>query len=154
MHQDPNSMKFPRNKVLVFAWLLASILLYSCNKNEYAPEMADQEFSIPENSDENTLVGIVEASDADEGQVLSYEILEGNEAGAFQIESPSGELLVLSSAPLNYEEQSEFTLSLVVTDKHKKDPLETMASILVRLKDVNLQPGCCRKPGGEGFEHL
>ncbi|MDF1574275.1 MAG: cadherin domain-containing protein [Bacteroidales bacterium] len=82
---------------------LLSTLFFSCNKNEFAPEIVDQEFSVEENSPAGTVIGRVEASDRDEGQVLAYAIIDGNDEGICTIDPSGGTLSVLDPANLNYE---------------------------------------------------
>lgn len=114
-----------------------TLLFYSCDKNESAPQIVDQEFSIEENSAFGTLVGTIIASDADEGQVISFEIVDGNEEHVFAIEASSGSLSVRNEFKLDYESITQFTLKVVVSDNHKSDPLESSTIITVDVLDVN-----------------
>lgn len=122
---------------IIAGTLLLSILFYSCDKNEYAPEMVDQEFAIAENSPVGTIVGIVVASDKDEGQRLSFEITDGNEDGIFAIGLASGSISVANSTLLDYELNTQHLISVVATDNHKKEPLESAASIRINVSDQN-----------------
>ena len=69
---------------IIASSLLLSLLLYSCNKNENAPTIVDQEFTIQENSPSGTLIGAVEATDPDEGQLSNQDrqVLPGTSIGA------------------------------------------------------------------------
>ena len=113
------------------------MLLYSCNKNETAPEIADQEFSIAENSPVGTPVGTVVAFDPDEDQTITYEIVDGNMDQAFSITPNDGILQVSNPSALNYETETEHLITVAVSDNHEKDPLESSATIRVLVEDVN-----------------
>jgi len=116
---------------------ILSILFYSCDKNEFAPEIADQEFTIRENSPDGTVIGTVIANDADEGQSVSFEIVDGNEEGICKIDPSTGSLLVSDPENLDYENIKQLLLTIVVSDEHKKEPLESYASIYINITDVN-----------------
>jgi hypothetical protein len=78
--------------------LTLPLLLFSCNKNEFAPELVDQSFTVEENSPKGTIIGIVEASDQDEGQILVHD--RENSHGLllkFQNETPYKVALLASS---------------------------------------------------------
>jgi len=122
---------------IVLCTLVLSILFYSCDKNEFAPEVADQEFTIEENSPYGSVLGAVTASDADESQVVSFEIIDGNINGTFEIDPSSGVLSVSNPAKLNYEESTQITITVSVADNHEKDPMESSARIQINLSDVN-----------------
>lgn len=125
-----------RLAVLVHIFLL-SLFFSACKKNEFAPEIADQEFSIEENSPRGTVIGVVEASDGDPGQILTYEIFNGNDEGAFRIDRTYGTLKVADDTQLDYESKTEYTLTLIVSDNHEKYPKEDIATLRVNILDVN-----------------
>lgn len=127
-------MKTPNTIIII---LLINLLFYSCNKNEFAPEISDQQFTISESSSSGTEVGTVVATDADEGQILSFEIIDGNEEFVFAIEASSGLLSVLDASVLDYESTTQYSLQVVVSDNHKKDPLESSTIITVDVEDEN-----------------
>ena len=77
---------------MIAGTLVLSTLFYSCDKNEYPPEISDQVFSLEENAPAGTIVGTVLANDNDESQILSFEIIDGNEDGTFNIDPASGSL--------------------------------------------------------------
>lgn len=116
--------------------LLLSLLFYSCDKNEFTPEIADQEFTVAENSPTGTIVGEVKARDMDEGQIVSFEIVDGNLDGIFKINPNSGILSIDDPSNLDYESSTTALLTVSVTDSHEKDPLESSASIKVNISDV------------------
>lgn len=111
--------------------------LLSCKKDDgfinSAPSISDQSFSIDENSAEGTVVGNVQASDEDEGQVLTFSILSGNSGNTFVISS-TGELSVNMVEELDFEKNETFELVVQV-----EDDLEEMseATISIALNDIN-----------------
>lgn len=127
-------MKIPN---ILFSLLLLAIFLYSCDKNEYAPEVFDQEFSVEENPDAGFIIGVVDAFDGDEDQVVSYEIIDGNPDGIFEIDPAKGVITVEDPTGINFEEITEFILTVLVTDSHDKEPLSTSAKIKIIVIDVN-----------------
>ena len=117
--------------------LVLSTLFISCDKNEYAPDIVDQEFTVAENSPVGTIVGIVSAADRDGSQQLTFEITEGNEDGAFDIDPAIGSLTVADSEQLDFETINQFSLTVVVSDNHAKEPMESSATVRINLSDVN-----------------
>jgi len=117
--------------------LVLTLLLYSCNKNEYAPEIYDQDFSVEENSPAGTIIGILKASDQDEGQILVFEIVDGNDEEIWEIDPSRGTLLVGDPMNLDYESSTQAVIVVAVSDDHKKDPLESSALVRVSILDVN-----------------
>lgn len=122
---------------IITCTLVLSILFYSCDKNEFAPVLVDQEFTVEENSPRGTIIGAVDASDADEDQKVTFAIIDGNEEGSFVIGSENGILSVADPSALDYESTTEFVIKVSVSDNHKKDPLESTAKIQVNLSDEN-----------------
>lgn len=80
-----------------------------------APVISDQTFSIAENSDVDTSVGFITASDAD-GDQLTYSITTGNSNTAFAIDDNTGELLVSNREALDFETTPSFSLTVTVND--------------------------------------
>ncbi|MEM1134981.1 MAG: cadherin domain-containing protein [Bacteroidota bacterium] len=97
-----------------------------------APTIDDQQFSIDENSDENTPVGTVVAVDAEQDS-LTFSITAGNTAEAFAIDSLSGELLVNTVAAINFEENPSFSLTIEVSDGEST----ATATITINITDVS-----------------
>jgi len=67
----------------------ATVIVNLTDVNE-VPVIANQTFSIAENSANGTSVGTVVASDPDAGQTLTYSILSGNTSGAFALNASTG----------------------------------------------------------------
>lgn len=82
----------------------------------HAPVVEPQALNIVELSTNGTLVTTVIVNDVDFGQSVSFEIISGNETGAFLIDSTTGVISVADGARLEFEEQSEFTLIVQATD--------------------------------------
>ena len=121
---------------MIAGCLVLSILLVSCEKNEFTPEIADQEFSVEENSPSGTLLGTVEASDGDEGQAIIFEIIDGNEEGTFAIDPNCGCLSVADSTILDFESSPQFSLTVMASDNHKKESMASFATITIHVTDV------------------
>ncbi len=118
-------------------YLIFTLLLCSCDKNKFAPEIHDQEFYIEENSPFGAVIGAIDAFDADEEQIISYKIVDGNLDGTFKINLSNGILSVADARKLDYEKNTQFILTISVTDNHDKEPLESSAKIQVNLTDQN-----------------
>ncbi|MGJ3236366.1 cadherin domain-containing protein, partial [Marivirga sp.] len=80
-----------------------------------SPIIADQTFSIDENSSNGTSVGTVQASDPDDDP-LTYTINAGNTGNTFDINSSSGEITVSDNTLLDFESNPSFNLSISVDD--------------------------------------
>ena len=115
-----------------------SVLLNTTPRNQ-PPVIADQTFTVAENSAAGAAVGTVVASDPDAGQTLSYRITAGNAAGAFAIDSGTGQITVANSAVLDYETTPTFALTVRVTD-NGSPALSGTATVTVNLGNVNEAP--------------
>jgi len=96
-----------------------------------APTVTDGTFTIAENSGVETNVGTVVSNDI-ENDTLTYEITSGNELGAFEIDQ-NGVISVANSAPLDFETNPTFTLTVQVTDSNGGTG---QATITINLTDV------------------
>jgi hypothetical protein len=77
------------------------------------PTTGPQQFTIPENSPNSTIVGSVPA----QGQgSLSYSIIEGNDAGVFTISSVTGQITVADNSTLNFELTPLYLLQVNVSN--------------------------------------
>ncbi|WP_420316641.1 cadherin repeat domain-containing protein [Ekhidna sp.] len=77
-----------------------------------APTINNQSFSVSEEAEIDDVVGTVVANDSD-GDDLSFTITSGNDGNAFSI-SADGEITI--AAALDFDAQSEYTLSVEVSD--------------------------------------
>lgn len=108
--------------------------------NDLPVILSGQTFSIAENSLTNSVVGVVAAFDADTSpsfNIQSFSIASGNTAGAFGIDTTTGQLSVANSAALDFETTPEFRLLIALTDGVAAAvPVE----VVVRLTNVNEAP--------------
>ncbi len=89
--------------------------------------------SIAENTGSDVAIGsAVSAKDAD-NNTLAY-FLSGDDAAAFSIDSSSGQLL--TSAALNYEAKSSYTVTVTVSDGNLADTI----TVTISITDVNEAP--------------
>ncbi len=98
---------------------------------EYSPQLLDATFTLAENSPNGSVVGTIEASDAD-GDTLSYTIRSGNTGQAFSLDAITGVLSVLDSSALDYEITPVFSLLVKASD----GALSDSATFTVNLTDV------------------
>ena len=109
----------------------------SINYLNEAPTILDQTFSIDENSEKGTVVGSFSASDADDGDSISYKITHGENKSAFKIDSDTGVISVNRTNSMDYEETPSFALTIEVSDSEK---LTATAIVTINLNDVNEAP--------------
>ena len=107
-------------------------------KPNIPPIVDDATFSIQENSEENTVVGIVTATDSD-NEALEYALAVGNldldkdAKLAFAINPQTGEITVNDKDDIDFETTSQFNLEVTATDT---GGLKDSAEITVNLTDV------------------
>ncbi len=76
-----------------------------------------QEFHIDEDAVSGTSIGHVIATDEDDDTNLQdWHLVSGNDLGAFRLDKTSGELTVLENAAIDFDDQSEFSLQVSVSD--------------------------------------
>jgi len=92
------------------------------------PVIDDQSFSVLEESEEGTQVGLIVASDMD-GDTLSYMITSGNSEGTFALDNLSGELSIADPSALDYEVNQDFLMRVEVRDD--KDSAEANITVLL-----------------------
>lgn len=119
------------------------------------PVVADQSFSIDENSPLGTVVGMVAASDPDLGQTLTYNITaitpqpfaalvadasadSALAASSFVIGATTGQLMLTGQSP-NYEEIPQYRLTVEVADSGAP-ALRQTATVTVVIRNVNEPP--------------
>ncbi|ETL40832.1 hypothetical protein L916_08084 [Phytophthora nicotianae] len=100
-------------------------------------------FAIRENSPVQTVVGDVVAIDSDtyQNKTIIYNIISGNNFGAFAILSIAGDgkIVVGSQQALDYERQESYTLLVEATDSIQGG-VRSFATVSVSIKDVNEAP--------------
>jgi hypothetical protein len=79
------------------------------------PEIENQDFTINLEEFSGNLIGTIIASDPDQGQVLTFSIINGNESGLFVFNSESGELRTSDDFYLT-QILPEYNLSVMVED--------------------------------------
>lgn len=84
-------------------------------KTNKPPVSGPQQFIIPENTPNSTLVGTVPATDPN-GAPLSYSITAGNDQGAFVINSVTGKITVADSTKLDFETNPVFLLTVSISN--------------------------------------
>jgi hypothetical protein len=80
-----------------------------------APVIENQTFIIKESDFKNQLVGKIVAYDKDDGQTLSYEIIDGNTQGLFEIGGSTGKLTT-STSQLFSMDIATYTITIRVSD--------------------------------------
>lgn len=80
------------------------------------PDLPDQTLQVAENAANGTSAGVLQATDPDVGQSLTYSITGGTGAGIFTIDAATGDITVLDNSTLDYETTTSYTLSVRVTD--------------------------------------
>jgi len=99
----------------------------------YPPVIADQSFSVAENSPTGTVVGTVKASDPDPGDNQTFALEAGNEDGVFSLNTTNGQLTIVDGSKLDYESKSSYVLDVKVTDKYG---LTDSAKVTVNVTNV------------------
>ncbi len=115
-----------------------TVSFISCQTNQ-KPSIDDQVFNINENISMGSVVGILQASDPDIGQLLSFKILSGNEQSPFSLDTVNGVITVHDGSFLNYEVHPQFTLRIRVRDNGPGFLTDT-ANITVNVMDLNEPP--------------
>ena len=101
-----------------------------------SPAVSDQSFDLAENSANGTSVGLVNASDVDSGDSLTYAITGGTGATAFAINGLTGEITVADASQLDYESTTSLTLNVEVTDDGVPS-LSDSAIVTINLTPLN-----------------
>ena len=102
-----------------------------------APAILDQTYNVDENTGNGDFVAMINAHDVDAADSIVFEILSGNEDGAFEINTYIGEVTVKDSSLLNFETNPSFVLSVKVTDEAGAS---SSAAVTIDINDVNDKP--------------
>ncbi len=92
-----------------------------------------QEFYLAEDAANNVVVGTLQSTDQNAGQVLSYSITGGTGAGIFSIDANTGIMSVLDNTTLDYETTTSYTLDMKVIDAGGLSDTQT---ITINIADV------------------
>ena len=103
------------------------------------PVVEDQVFSLAENALNGTSVGTVLATEPNIGQIITYSIQDGNDAGTFTLNPVTGELSVANSLGLDFETTPVFELLIKVQD-NGLPVLGSQALITIELINNNEPP--------------
>ncbi len=97
------------------------------------PNAFDVTSTLNENSPNGTNVVVVDVSDPDAGDTVSFEITGGNTGNAFQIDD-GGQITVADSTKLDFETIQVFNLSVTATDGGN---LQDTATVTISLVDID-----------------
>ena len=112
-----------------------SLTVSIVDENEPPSSVTITSNTVAENAAINTVIGSFQATDPDAGQTVSYDLLTTG-GGKFEMNS-NAQLYVASG--LNYEAQSQFMLSVRVTDSASPS-LSTISTITIMVQDRNDAP--------------
>jgi hypothetical protein len=106
-----------------------------------SPVIAGQQFTLAENSANNTPIGNIAATDPDQGAAgtFTYAIGAGGPTNVFSVNPTTGVLSVLDSSRLDFEQQATWLFPVTVRDGGTP-ALSSTATITVRITDVNEPP--------------
>jgi hypothetical protein len=116
----------------LYSQATVTVNLTDVNEN---PIISNQMFFIDEFSSIGTQVGLIVASDPDEGQLLTYNILSGNIENAFSLSQETGLLTVGNQNALDYDINPSFYLVVEVSDDGSGN-LTNQALITVNLYEL------------------
>ena len=112
-----------------------TVSVYVDDVNEVPVIAANQIFAIDENTPDDTGFGLVEAEDADAGDILQdWAIESGNTNGAFALNASTGVLSVANSSELDYESTTGYFLTITVSDGNLTSAAKT---VTININDVN-----------------
>jgi hypothetical protein len=114
-----------------------ALITVTLNDVNEPPHFVDKTptLSVEENSPAETSVGTVAATDVDDGDVLTYSIVDPT--GTFYVVPETGEVKVIADSTLDYETKATYTVQVIVTDK---DGLTDTATVTINVIDVNEAP--------------
>lgn len=98
------------------------------------PVISDQSFNVDEGSAFGATVGTIEATD-DEGDELTFGIVDGNDDAAFAIDPATGEIMVNNSAALVFATHPTFSLTVGVMDDGIPN-LSSTATVTITVKQL------------------
>ena len=113
-------------------WASGDELMLRIREANTPPEFGQDSytFSVPESASTFTVLGTIEAVDAD-GDLVTYHVISGNEGGKFEIDLHAGFILVWKK--LDYETKSSYELTVEARDPGgRKDT----ATVTINVTDV------------------
>ena len=103
------------------------------------PELQPASFSIEENSASGSVLGVVATNDVDSPS-LTYSLTD-DASGRFVINSSTGEITVANSSGLNYEQNTEHTITVQVSDGQHTDTQNYTVSVLNQVEAPVISSG-------------
>lgn len=112
----------------------ATVTIQVVNVNEFRPVFLGVPYfaELSENEDVGEVVIALAALDADRGDTLQFAIVNGNEDGAFEINSATG--VISLARKLDFEEKSGYELIVLVSDSGN---LTSMTMVTIKILDFN-----------------
>ena len=116
------------------------MILTSCDQTllnlvEEIPDFPDLEYSIPENTEEGSLIDTLVFEIPDSTFVVKYEIAGGNTGNAFFLDELTGILTVNNQEMMDFESYPEFDLTIrAYTDTLA--PLSVINNVLIKLENI------------------
>ena len=123
-------------------WSAATITVALNDINE-APVLNPVNFTVAEFAPNGTFVGIVTATDPDQGQSLTFQIISGNTSNAFHVNMNNGAINVINSSALNASVNPVFYLQVRVQDNGQPSLSSTgiVRIDVLRLKQDEISEG-------------
>ena len=108
------------------------------DENDNAPVVTPaQTFSIAEDAPDSTVIGTVAATDPDTtGTLQNWQILSGNDSGAFAIDPATGAITVSDSTQSDFESQNSYSLAVRVSDGQQDSAVEFVTITIVDAPDA------------------
>ncbi len=127
------------DKYLNYLKILAISSFLSCGGDEEPanspPQISNRTFLMEEEIEAGSRVGFVSAFDPD-NDPLVYLIISGNSDNTFELNSSSGELIVQSTDKIDFQEVSQYQLSVEVNDSKTS----ASATITINVEEANRPP--------------
>lgn len=114
-------------------------LAITINEVNDAPVINNQTFNVNENSSNGSVVATAAASDP-EGNALLYQIMAGNTDNIFAINSANGQITIANNTNLNYENATQYNLTVKVTEQGTPDVFNASATITIDINNLNETP--------------
>lgn len=114
----------------------SAITVWVIDVNEAPTMKANSTLSVFEDAATGAVVGAIQASDPD-GDAISVAITGGNSLGMFSVQNG---ILLVAKAALDYESISVHVLQITITELRFTQPLATVATLTVKVLNVNEPP--------------
>ncbi len=115
----------------------------SLNDVNERPVVTDDPFVVPEDAENGTAIGQIQATDPDtaQNQSLTFAVTGtgGSAAGIFEVNASNGIVTLIDSDALDFETQRQLDLVVTVTDDGNPELAETIVQV-INLTDANDAP--------------